>query len=73
MTSRRVACWTIKVTRAQAHARVRAPTPTHRNMILVAFPLQQWFHERASLLRYTYLMHATSKSTPNITNNFVTV
>jgi len=24
-------------------------------VILVAFTLQQWFHERASLLRYTYI------------------
>jgi len=23
-------------------------------VILIAFPLQQWLHERASLLRYTY-------------------
>jgi hypothetical protein len=24
-------------------------------VILIAFPLQQWLHERASLLRYTYI------------------
>jgi len=23
--------------------------------ILIAFPLQQWLHERASMLRYTYI------------------
>jgi hypothetical protein len=31
-------------------------TNTHlENVILVAFPLQQWFHELSSILRYTYL------------------
>jgi hypothetical protein len=24
-------------------------------VILIAFPLQQWLHERASVLRYTYI------------------
>jgi hypothetical protein len=24
-------------------------------VILIAFPLQQWLHERASMLRYTYI------------------
>ena len=31
-------------------------TNTHSEyVILIAFPLQQWFHERASMLRYTYI------------------
>jgi hypothetical protein len=31
-------------------------TNAHTNcVILIAFPLQQWMHERASLLRYTYI------------------
>ena len=31
-------------------------TNTHSQyVILVAFPLQKWLHERASILRYTYL------------------
>jgi hypothetical protein len=31
-------------------------TDTHTEcVILVAFPLQQWLHERASMLRYTYI------------------
>jgi len=31
-------------------------TDTHsEHVILTAFPLQQWLHERASLLRYTYI------------------
>ena len=30
-------------------------TNTHSGcVILIAFPLKQWSHERASLLRYTY-------------------
>ena len=35
----RVACW----------------IPKAANAILIAFPLQQWLHERASILRYTYI------------------
>ena len=30
-------------------------------VILTAFPLQQWEHERASLLRYTYIACFVSK------------
>ena len=31
-------------------------TNTHSEyVILIAFPLQQWLHERASILRYTYI------------------
>jgi len=30
-------------------------TNTHSNYVtIIAFPLQQWLHERATLLRYTY-------------------
>jgi hypothetical protein len=30
-------------------------TDTHSEyVILIAFPLQQWSHKRASILRYTY-------------------
>jgi hypothetical protein len=33
-------------------------TNTHsKYVILIAFPLQQWLHERASLLRYTYIAY----------------
>jgi hypothetical protein len=59
---RRVACWISKVTRAQtrqrrASTRAHARTHTHtqKYVILIAFPRQQWFHERASILRYTYI------------------
>jgi hypothetical protein len=31
-------------------------TNTHLEyVILIAFPLQQWLHERPSMLRYTYI------------------
>ena len=41
---RRIACWIIKATN------------THLEyVILIAFPLQQWLRERASMLRYTYI------------------
>jgi hypothetical protein len=40
----RIACWIPKA------------TDTHSEyVILVAFPLQQWLHERASVLRYTFI------------------
>jgi len=40
----RTVCWIITTTVA---------LPEY--VILTAFPLQQWLHERASLLRYTYV------------------
>ena len=40
----RIACWIIKATN------------THLEyVILSAFPLQHWLHERFSMLRYTYI------------------
>ena len=40
----RIACWMPKATN------------THTGcVILSAFPLQKWLHERASVLRYTYI------------------
>ena len=39
-----IACWMAKA------------TDTHLEcVIIIAFPLQQWLHERASVLRYTYI------------------
>ena len=39
----RFACWVTKATN------------THSEYVIVkAFPLQQWLHARASMLRYTY-------------------
>jgi hypothetical protein len=39
----RIACWLPKATNTQSEC-----------AILIAFPLQQWLHERSSVLRYTY-------------------
>jgi len=40
----RIACWIPKA------------TDTHSEYVKrIAFPLQQWLHERASMLRYTYI------------------
>jgi len=40
----RIACWIPKATNRHSEY-----------VILIAFPLQQWLHERASVLRYTYI------------------
>ena len=40
----RIACWITKATNARSEY-----------VILIAFPLQQWLFERASMLRYTYV------------------
>ena len=40
----RIACWITKATNTHS-----------QYVILIAFPLQQWLHKRASLLRYTYI------------------
>jgi hypothetical protein len=42
--------------RALATARTHARTYTHKYVILIAVPLQQWFRESASLLHYTYIL-----------------
>jgi len=39
----RKACWIPRATNAKSDC-----------VILIAFPLQQWLHERASVLRYTH-------------------
>ena len=38
------------------HAHTRKHAHTDQYVILIAFPQQQWFRERASLLRYTYIV-----------------
>jgi hypothetical protein len=44
----RIAFWIPKATNTHTH--------THTGCVIpVAFPLQQWLHERASVLRYTYV------------------
>ena len=66
---RRVAFWIIKATRAQAQARSqhshppphphtrtsRARARTNKCVIFIAFPRQQHFCERTSVLRCTYI------------------
>jgi hypothetical protein len=37
------------------HARTRKHVHTGQYVILIAFPHQQWFRERAPVLRYTYI------------------
>jgi hypothetical protein len=39
-----IACWIPKATNAHTGC-----------VICIAFPLQQWLHERTSMLRYTYI------------------
>jgi hypothetical protein len=39
-----IACWIPKATNVQTDC-----------VIIITFPLQQWLHERASLLRYTFI------------------
>jgi len=40
----RIACWISKTKNTHSEY-----------VILIAFPLQQWLHERALMLRYTYI------------------
>ena len=37
------------------HARTRKHAHTGKYVLLTAFPHQQWFRERSSMLRYTYI------------------
>jgi hypothetical protein len=60
------ACWINMATHTQAHT--HAPMPTHivrialthahidKYAIVIAFPRQQWFCERVSVLRYTHIV-----------------
>jgi hypothetical protein len=40
----RIACWILKATNTHS-----------QYVILISFPLQQWLHERATMLRHTYI------------------
>jgi hypothetical protein len=48
--------------RSQLHASAYAPTPQHarthtdRYVIITAFTQPQWFRQRTSMLRYTYIV-----------------
>ena len=41
---KRISCWTPKATNVHSESVIR-----------IAFPLQQWFHGRTPMLRYTYI------------------
>ena len=44
-------------TSAPVHPHPHPHTHTEKYVILISFPLQQWFRERASMLRYTYIAY----------------
>ena len=45
------------IRRMRIACRIPKATNTHsEHVTLIAFPLQQWLHERAELLRYTYIV-----------------
>ena len=46
----RIACWIPKATNTHSE-----------NVILIDFPVQQWLHERASMLRYSYITCLVNK------------
>ena len=41
--------------RTHKHVLTRARAHTQKYVILIDFPQQQWFRERESILRYTYI------------------
>jgi hypothetical protein len=53
----RNACWIHKATNTHSE-----------HVILIAFPLQQWLHERVSMLRYTYSTERRNYFTNGIWN-----
>ena len=52
---------------AQAHSMLKAEATNTQSeyVTAIAFPLKQWLHERAPLLRYTYVVGSKSFR-PNI-------
>ena len=47
--------YTICMLDKQAYMHARERTHTHKYVIFIAFPRSQWFRERATVLRYTYI------------------
>jgi len=46
----------MKMLRMRIASRITKATDTHSEYVIhIALPQQQWLHERASLLRYTYI------------------
>jgi len=54
----RIACWIPKATNTHSGC-----------VILIAFPLQQWLHKRASMLRYMYV-HCLSCSAQRLSKAY---
>jgi hypothetical protein len=74
----RVECWIRKATRAQAHPRTLTRGHPQSYVTHIAFPGQQWFSERASLLRYTdiasfFFIYFPLRASLLISNNIPTV
>jgi len=46
----------MKIWRMRIACCVPKATNTHLEYVLLLFPLEQWLHERTSLLRYTYIV-----------------
>jgi len=56
----RIACWITKTTQTHTQS-TQSHTLTHSKYVtLIAFPLQQWLQERASMLHYTYVVCSKS-------------
>ena len=62
MTTRRmrIVCWIPKATNTHS-----------QYVILTAFPLQQWLHGRAAMLRYTYSACINNNNNNNNNNIFI--
>jgi hypothetical protein len=56
---------------ARTHMHAPGHQHTRKYVILIAFPRQQWFRERASMLRYTYI--ACLVSFYELFNNFMRI
>jgi hypothetical protein len=48
--------------RKPTHTHARKHAHTDQYIILIAFPLQKWFRERASMLRYAYVACLVSRT-----------
>ena len=51
----RIACWIRKATNTQS-----------QYVIIIALPQKQWLHERASMLRYTYITCIVTTEIPSL-------
>jgi len=51
----RIACWITMATHTHTHTDTDTHTQKSKYVILIAFPLQRWLHERASTLQLVQL------------------